>query len=283
MHFLGNNRKLVLSITVNVLFTFALSILLYLVYPQLIYELDSVSDMFRRYSVRTYRRDSGLAYFEVLRGHKRLYSYSAKQRFFVEIIGSDITGDGVPNLVIRQWQGSAHGDSRYLVLEMCDDSVVNEIDVINGLLDVKFQDLNNDGIVEVTGLDTSYSYFYGDSFASSPLPLVVLSFDETQAKFAPDKKLMSKRPFSWEQFDRLSLKYKKDTGWYKESRPPSTLFLTVLELIYSGNEEQAWELFDASWPDVSKVPKEQYKEALERNLRNSPFYSVIADWNKEKF
>jgi hypothetical protein len=280
MH-LSGNKKLVLSIAINVLFAFSLSALLYLVYPQLIYELDSVSNLWGRYSVRTYRRDSGSAYFEILMGHRRLYSYSAKQRFFVEITGSDITGDGVPNVVIRQWQGSAHGDSRYLVLEL-DDSVVNEIDVIDGLIAVKFQDLNNNGIVEITGIDKSYSYFCGDSFASSPRPLVVLSFNITQAKFVPDKTLMSKHPLSRDKLNKLSIKYKEDTRWSKELRPPSELFAAMLELIYHGNEKQAWELFDESWPDVSEIPKEQYKEALENNLRNSPFYPVIADRNKDK-
>jgi len=282
MHFLGNDKKLALSIAINVLLTFVLSVFLYLVYPQLIYELDSVSN-WDRYSVRTYRKYEGdPAYFEVVLGHKRLYSYSAKQQFFVRILGADVTGDGLPNLVVRQWQGSAHGDSRYLVLEL-DDSVVSEIDVIDGLLDVEFQDLNNDGTVEMTGLDKAYSYFGGDSFAGSPFPLLVLSFDKSQAKFVPDRKLMSKRPYSRDQLNNLGLKYKIDPRWSKESRPPSELFATMLELIYSGNEGQAWELFDASWPDGSIIPKEQYKEALEVDTRKSPFYPVIADWNKAKF
>jgi hypothetical protein len=235
-----------------------------------------VSNLRNQYSVRTYRKDFGSAYFEVLRGYRRLYSYSGKHRFFVEILGPDITGNGVANLVIRQWQGSAHGDSRYLVLELCNGHGVSEIDVIDGLLSVELADVNNDGMVEITGLDKTYSYFQGDSFAASPLPRVVLSFDETQARFVPDRKLMSKRPLSREEFDRLSSEFKKDARWHEQLRPPSGLFLTVLELVYSGNEEQAWELFDASWPDVSEVSKEQYRQALENNLRHSPTYSVIA-------
>jgi hypothetical protein len=274
MRLLGQ-KKLALSIALNAVLIFVLSVLLYLVYPQFIYELDSVR-YWGRYSVRTYKRDSGLAYFEVLMGYKRLYSYSAKRRFFVEIFGSDVTGNGLPNLVIRQWQGSAHGELKYLVLEL-DSSAVNEIDVIDGLLSVEFQDLNNDGIVEITGLDKSYSYFGGDCFTSSPLPLVVLSFDKTQAKFVPDKKLMSKPPLPQDQLKRLRLKYKKDPRWSKESRPPSELFATMLERVYSGNEKQAWELFDASWPDESKIPKMEYKESLEIDTRKSLFYPVIAD------
>jgi hypothetical protein len=283
MRFLSNNKKLVLSTAINVLLAFALSILLWLVYPQLIYRLDSVSNLWGRYSVRTYREHEGPgAYFEVLSGHRRLYSYSGVVKFSVELLGSDITGNGVPNLVVSHWEGSAHGDSRYLVLELNDDRRVNEIDVIDGLLGVELQDLNNDGMIEITGLDKTYSYFYGDSFAASPLPPVVLSFDKTQAKFVPHKQLMSKPALTSQQFNQLSLEFRKDARWHKRSRPPSKLLDTVLELIYSGNEEQAWELFEASWPDISEVPREKYREALRRNLRNSPFYPVITGWNKEK-
>ena len=288
VHFSGN-KKLVLSVAINVMLAFALSMLIYLVYHQFIYELDSVSK-WTRYSVRTYRKyEGGMAFFEVLMGPKedrqpqvprRIYSYSGKQAFHVEMMGPDMTGNGVPDLVISQWNGSAHGDSRYLVLELS-GSVVNEIDVVDGLLSATFEDLNNDGTLEIAAVDRSYSYFL-DSYAASPRPSVVLSFDKTLAKFVPDKKLMLKPPLSQDQLDKLTLKYKNDPRWSKEFRPPSELFDTMLGLIYSGNEKQAWELFDASWSDVSKIPKQECKEALEENLSESPFYPVIADWNKGK-
>jgi len=291
MLFSGKNKKLLLSTAINVILAFALSMLVYLVYPQFVYELDSVSN-WDRYSIRTYRNyEKGVAYFEVLVGPKehlrqpkvprRIYSCSGGQAFFVELFGADITGNGMPNLVIRQWNGSAHGDSRYLVLEMR-DSVVSEVDVIDGLFDVKFQDLNNDGIAEVTGTDKAYSYFGGDCFAGSPRPSVVLSFDKAEARFVPDKQIMSKPPLSRDQLDKLSLKYKHDPMWSEESHPPSELFAAVLELIYRGNEKQAWELFDVSWPDVSETPKEQCRESLESDLRKSLFYPVVAGWNNQR-
>ena len=290
LHFLSHNKNMVLSIALNVLLIFVLSILLYLVYPQFMYELDSVSN-WGRYSVRTYRKyDGGVGYFEVLMGPKeylrrpqvprRIYSYSGTRAFYVEMFGADITGNSVPDLVIRQWLGSAHGDSKYLVLEL-DGSVVKEIAVIDGLHDVELHDLNNDGIIEVTGTERVYDYFLGDSFAASPRPLVVLSFDKAQVKYVLDKHLMLKSLFPPDKLNELSKKYREDVRWYKESRPPSALFDTMLKLIYSGNKKQAWELFDASWPDGAntKIPKEQYKKKVEVELRRSPFYSFIADWN----
>ncbi len=291
MHFFVKNKILVLSIALNVSLAVALSILFYLVYPQLIYELESVRN-WDRYSVRIYRKDFGSSYFEVLMGSeeyliqphvlRRIYSHSGEQKFYVELLGSDVTGNGVPNLVVSQYLGGAHGVYRYLVLEL-DGSSVNEVDVIDGI-DAEFRDLNNDGLLEITGIDRAYGYFLGDSFAASPRPLVVLSFDKTQAKYVLDRQLMSKSPFSQDQLNELSLKYREDVRWHKESRPPSKLFDTMLKLIYNSNEKQAWELFDASWPEgVNTImPKEEYKEDVVNELRRSPFYSVIAGWNKEK-
>jgi hypothetical protein len=291
IHFLTKNKMFVLSIVINVLLAVALSILIYLVYPQLIYEMDSVKN-WDRYSVRIYRKDFGSSYFEVLMGSeeyliqphvlRRIYSHSGGQRFYIEILGKDITGNGVPNLVVSQYLGGAHGVYRYLVLEL-DGSAVNEVDVIDGI-DAEFRDLNNDGLLEITGIDRAYDYFLGDSFAASPRPSVVLSFDTTKEKYVLDRQLMTKSPFSRDQLNELSTKYREDIRWHKESRPPSVLFDTMLKLVYSGNEKQAWELFDTSWPEGTntKMPKEEYKEHIEKELRHSPFYPTIAGWNKEK-
>ena len=282
IHFFAKSKILISSILIILLLAVAILVFLCFVYPQLMYELDSVRN-WNRYSVRIYRKDFGSSYFEVLLGHRKIYSCTGEQKFSVESLGSDITGNGVPNLVVNQYLGGAHGKSRYHVLEL-DGSKVKEIDVIDGV-DAEFRDLNNDGLPEITGIDRAYDYFLGDSHAASPRPSVVLSFDKTKAKYVLERQLMTKSPFSRDQFNELSKKYREDARWHKESRPPSRLFDTMLKLIYSGNENQAWELFDASWPDgVNTImPKDEYKEHIEKELRHSPFYPVIAGWNKEKF
>lgn len=287
MYFLANNRKLAISITLNALLAIAASTLLYLVYPEFVYDLDSVSNLADQYSVRTYRRDEGhVAYFEVLLGHRRLYSYSGKGRFLVETFGSDMTGKGVCNIVIRQWDGSARGYSQYRVLEL-EGGAVTEIDVVEGVLDAQFKDLNDDGILEISGVDESYSYFLGDDNASSPRPPVVLSFDKTRGRFILNKSLMLKDPLSQGRLKELSLEYKNNARWHEESRPPSELFRTMLGLIYNGNEGQAWELFDMSWPDGSPVSKEEYRKRIESELdggswKRSPFYPVVVSWSRGK-
>jgi hypothetical protein len=289
--FLAHHKLLTLSVALNVLLAVALAMLFQQVYPQFAYRLESVGN-WGRYSVRTYRDDDRpMGFFEVLMGPtedrqgpqvpRRIYSYAGEVAFFVEAFGADLTGNGLPDLVVGQWSGSAHGDSRYLVLEL-DGSSVREIDVIDHLAGVECRDLNDDGVKEITGPDRCYGYFLGDSYAASPRPSVVLSFDKTQGRFVLDRKLMSKPPWSAEQLDKLSLTYKTDARWSQECRPPAGLFDTMLQLIYSGHEKQAWELFDASWPDGSSVPKEQYREDVTGELHRSRFYPVIADWAMRK-
>jgi hypothetical protein len=67
--------------------------------------------------------------------------------------------------------------------------------------------LNNDGIDEITGLDTAYGYLGDDSIADSQLPLVILSYDETQAKFILSKESMLKSPISRDQLEQFRLKF----------------------------------------------------------------------------
>jgi hypothetical protein len=286
MRFLTANKKLILSILLNIVLLFTLLALLYLVYPELIYHLDSVSNLWDRYSIRTYRKNEArAAYFEVMTRYRRLYSFSGEQRFFVEYLGGHLTGNGEPDIVIRQWEGGAHGDSKYIVLEL-DGSTAKRIDVIDGLLDAGFKDLNGDGVDEITGMDGSYNNFLGESTAASPRPLVILSFDRGQDRFVPNREMMVKAPLSREQFNEMSQRYRGDKAWHERSRPPADLLETMLQLIYSANEKQAWELFDASWPDPSPVSKEQYREdiraELSRALTHSPFYRTIDHWNKER-
>jgi hypothetical protein len=280
MSSMADNKRLVLSIALNVLLIAALSLLLYLVYPQFVYEIDSVDNLWGRYSIRTYRTHKGdSAYFEILMGHRRMCAYSGEVAFHVEVLGNDLTGNGMPNVAIRQWYGSAHGDSKYLVFEL-DGSAIREIDAIDGMTGVEFKDVNADGKLEILGIDNSYGYLLGDSYASSPRPEVVLSFDKTQAQFVPDKKSMLKVPLSQDRFDNLRLKYRNDNEWSRESRPPAELLGTMFDLIYSGNENQAWELFDASRPEGLAVPAQKWREDIQYALRRSPFYPAIANWGE---
>lgn len=289
---LAKNKKLAVSMALNVLLAVALSILLYLVYPQFVYELDSV-DHWTRYSVRTYRDwDKGTAYFEVLVGPeewsrrpqvpRRIYSCSGEVAFFVESLGVDVTGNDVGDLVIQQWSGAASGHgSRYLVLEM-DGSHVKEIAIVEGLAGVNAGDLNHDGVHELIGRDEAYCFWGGYSRAASPCPLVVLSFDRTQARFVLNKKLTAKPPLSEEELCELSLGYKNDPWWSAHSAPPGELFCTMFDLVYSGNEKQAWQLFDASWPERFGIFKEEWKREVDDALRYSHFSPLAADSNKEE-
>jgi len=290
----AKNKKLLFSIALNVVLAVAFSILLYLVYPQFTHRLDRVENC-GRYSVRTYRNwENGRAYFEVLIGPeewdrqpqipRRIYSCSGTQAFSVEKFGADVTGNGKSDLVIWQWCGSASGHgSRYRVLEL-DGSCVKEIGVIAGLAGVKAKDVNGDGVDEFIGYDEAYCCFGGCCHADSPCPQVMLSFDRTQGKFILNKQLMAKPPLPEEQLHRLSLNYKDDPWWAGALLPPPGLFSTMFDLIYGGNEKQAWELFDASQPEGSKVSKEKWQDEIEDALRCSPFnpVTVIADRNREK-
>ncbi len=278
---LAKNKKLVLSVALNVLLMAALSMLLYLVYPQFLYELQSVEN-WGCYSVGTYRtRDGNTGYFEVLmrpeesgrrpQVPRRMYSCSGTQAFFVETFGVDVTGNGVPDVVVRQWNGSASDyGSRYRVLEL-DGSGAKELTVIEGLSSVKREDVNKDGVDELIGYDEAYCFWGGYDRASSPSPLVVLSFDENQGRFILNRKLMAKPPLSDEKLRELSLTYKNDAWWSAHSAPPGELFRTMFDLIYSGNEKQAWELLDTSWSGGSKISKEEWKAEVEDTLRYSPY------------
>jgi hypothetical protein len=284
MHFMVHNKKLVFSITLNVLLAAALGVLIYVVYPQFTYHLQSAQTNYWEggCTVRTYQKAWDKAYFEVMSGCRRIYSRSGEGTFSIKLFdGRCVTGDW-PGLVVELYSGGNHGDYTYFVYEL-HGSAVREVDVIHKLRDAKCEDLDDDLTLEIVGKDDSCPSMY-----DYPWPSVVLSFDKARGKFVPDKELMSKPPLSRDQFTALAAKFRADGDWSHNSlRPLSDLVRSMLDLIYSGNEGQAWELLETSWPDVSTIPqtdldisKAEFKQYIEKGLRNSPFYPPV-DVKKE--
>ncbi|MCE5185628.1 MAG: hypothetical protein LLF76_05825 [Planctomycetaceae bacterium] len=263
-----------LGLILNVLLLFLLLIIGYHIYPQFLYELDSVYHNYPQdYTVRTYFSESGKSFFEIMKHRKRLYSESSVGRFTVESAYHDLTGDARADLVICNYHGGAHGDSDYLVFAV--NGTVARIDTIRGLLAVELKDLNNDGIFECVGLDPTFSYFQGCSFTDSPLPTVILSYDIIQKRFVPNGGFMSKTPLSDNDLNGMISKFRSDVAWQRQS-PPAELLMTVVEFIYENNECQAWKLYDAAWILDSEAA-EEYKLAITNALQKSPFYkSLIA-------
>lgn len=197
--------------------------------------------------------------------------------------GTDVTGRGHPDMIVSYWTGGAHCCSAHYVFEL-----EPEFRLI-AKLDDKDDDLAH---FEKVGdryfyhtADWTFAYWPG-SFAGSPNHQVIL-------KFVPDSKWGGFH-LAWEEM-RQPIPTK--AGWnaalndvhdaLKEDAMQredlgSTLWNTVLDLIYTGHSNLAWKFVEEAGPkaqqgnnasleDFCSILKTSlYWSDLEPTLRNTP-------------
>lgn len=155
--------------------------------------------------------------------------------------GTDITGNGIPNLIVSEYTGGAH---------CCGIDYVFELGETFRLVDIiptthsggKFQDLDGDGIAEFLFNDWHFAY-WSTPFAGSPSPGVVMSYQDNAWRPAPE--LMCQPAPDLGELEAEAAKI-RDEGWEADGLPH--LLETTLNLIYSGHAGLALDFFDAAWP-----------------------------------
>jgi hypothetical protein len=199
----------------------------------------------------------------------------------------DITGDGVPELILLDYTGGAHCCHQYSILSL--GKQFKKIADIDGKdSSVLFKDINGDGVFELGVADTTFAY-WNTSFSQSPLPKVVLRFKD--GKYVLARELMSSPP---PQPAILAARLQAVRSEMHRS-PENPYVLTIvpalwnfmLDLIYTGNGDLAWKMFDEAWPDGTKgwcldsgeVTKEEFLRDFRKQLASSPYWPGIKELN----
>jgi hypothetical protein len=221
---------------------------------------------FQSYQVKVFRdecSDSGKL--EIARSGKIVFAERGAQYRIEDDpplrMGRDVTGDGVSDLVISHWGGGAHCCLRVLVFQLGD----------------KFKKLGemnygNTGVVNIVSADASpivfaladwaFAYF-PDSFASSPAPDVDLRYVDGSFRFAME--LMRKRPPTENELVMCAGRSKRLSGG-QSAGYPAGLWYFITELIYTGNEELAWQFLERGWKkewDDNHAQLNEFRKRLE--------------------
>src|SRR4029077_15840419 len=183
--------------------------------------------------------------------------------------GTDVNGDGKPDLIVQGYSGAAHCCYTYLVINLTEGMpVVREI---RNQVPVIFKS-RDDGRVELNTGEGVFDYFLVPH-ANSVIPklfmrldgdqLVDLSSEHTADYDHEIEKARSE--LTPEESDKL----KKSTysqGMLFDQLPTVQKVLTiVLNYLYSGRQDQAWQALDEMWPPADKERVE--KLILERRSR----------------
>jgi len=243
---------------------------------------------FQDYVVKTYSDlDTGIGRFELYRKGKLIYQQK-NHHFYIGLIdrenkeanervamGWDLTGKGIPNLLISEWSGGAHCCHSFHLFEIDKKfRKIAEIKAGDSAL-AEFKDLDQDKKLEFIGNDWIFAYWH-TSFAQSPAPPIILCFQNNQYMLAVD--LMRKPVPTALEIDSKIHEIRKSKAW-QEKEPPADLWAWMLELIYTGHAKPAWDVFEKSWPE--KVPgKKKFFTEFRSQLSKSIYWPQIKKMNE---
>jgi len=190
-------------------------------------------------------------------------------RSVTDLSGSDINGDGTPDLIISDWSGGAH---------CCYRTTVYSIDVeLREILSLdlgncgpgEFEDLDGDGALEFITCDDRWAYAYC-TFADSPMPRVVYAFDRSVSRYTP-----ATPRFASLFRDELSTALEEAQSWMHASGGRNTgldkcrLLRPALGLMYSGRFDDGLVLIRGLYRGDDR---EQFEKETSERVRQSPHW-----------
>ncbi len=184
----------------------------------------------------------------------------------------DATGDGNPDFVLQSYSGGAHCCYYTQVIERSPElALLAEFDGSDSPVELK--NLDDDPALEVVLLDWSFAY-WKTSFADSPAPQVILDLQE--GVYSGSVELMRQAPPSAEFIADIA--EHAAASLRAAQAPTAALWGPMLDLIYSGNAEAAFQLYDQAWPS-EVAGREAFLVQFGAQLSLSPYWETVATLN----
>ena len=202
---------------------------------------------------------------DVRLGRHRVYAVRA-MTVRLEHVGTDITGDGVPDVVVQAFTGGLHCCSQAIILSLGDSLAdLGSIDGADG--EVEFEDLDGDSLPEARVGDWRFAYWRDYPFVETEAPSVILKFRD--GAFRPACDLMRDDPPDERTLRQRARELSR--GWVAGDPPPD-LWGYAVDLVYAGHPDLAWRFLDLAWP--TRVPgKDEFVRDLKDRLNGSPCWS----------
>lgn len=174
--------------------------------------------------------------------------------------GDDITGDGVPNLLVEEGNGGSVPYGFIYVFSLGED-----LQLIQVLPEGRFEDINKDGKVDYITYEMGF-YGWHASHAASAAPKLIHEYCDDNYLLAPA--LMYRPLPPQDEIDQAFNRLKKDIiscekenylyptsthCWcYEGTYIPPSVWRYMLDLIFSGHAVQAYDFLDKIWPEGKK-------------------------------
>ena len=197
----------------------------------------------------------------------------------LEAPDTDVTGDGVPEVLVAEWTGGAHCCFNLFVIQLWPMVRVQRIEAQHSETGL-FLQADDDAPLELRMPDWTFAY-WKTNFAQSPAPDMVLKFDGRM--WQPSAARMHGAPAGPDALREMAEAWRgwspDESGeWHGEGIAP---WVGMLERIYAGHAEQAWQVLDAAWPG-DEQGKRAFRAELMEALRGSPAWPALVQMNGSK-
>ena len=238
-------------------------------------------EKFNDYAIRIYRNggQNGMEGLEILKQGTRLYtdengSFQIGGDEDLPVpIGADVTGLGVPDLVVKEYSGGAHCCTSVDVFELgISFRKIATIETAD-CDEVNFQ-RQNDGTYVFYGCDPAVK-MYGTGNPDAAVPQVILRYANGSFHLAPD--LMRKAPPSMGELKAKAAEIASSPTWSTQDTP-GAFWGYVIDLTYSGNSLSADQFIELAWP-TQRTDKDQRMQEFLAQLKKSPYWTDIQAFN----
>jgi len=197
-----------------------------------------------------------------------------------QVPGNDVLGLGIPNLVFADYSGGMHCCFKAVILMLDKPFRVQTIDLYDP--GGNFHQLDGSRSLVLEAADSTFKY-WRSSFADSPFPPVMLSYDPAAGRYVADADLMrAPLPAPEELARRKTVAHEAHQTSLADGfteYEPGNLTSPLLDLIYTGHMAAAHQFLIDSWAD-SAARRDAYWSLLTRcKLRESPYWPAVAKLN----
>lgn len=171
--------------------------------------------------------------------------------------GTDLTGQGKPNMLISAWSGGAHCCRTDYVFESRPFKLLGVIHAEDAD-ESHFAKLDESGRYYYISADFVFAYWYG-SFAGSPVEPVILEYrdDEHGGGYHLAIDEMRQPAPTKEEWDKAMAEVKSDLALKRTnmvSGMRTDLWGEVLHLLYTGHSDLAWKFARDAGPEAQTGP-----------------------------
>ncbi len=179
----------------------------------------------------------------ILAQHEFVYDVS-------QPLGTDITGEGHPDVVIQVFTGGAHCCFSTVVYDL-GPSLTKVLETPLSNCGGRFQDLDGDGTMEYLTCDDLFAYRYC-AYAGSPMVDVVLQYEAERGYVPASPRFPQIYTQNLAQHRQWAQDADPDLGDGWDGTTKCSVLWPVLDFLYMGEPAQAWAELDRLYPYPDK-------------------------------